>query len=86
MGLPFLPYKETYLLSLTWWQFSLSGVVSNLEWPFISTEQGLDLPPIGMVEDEDPVRDIDDSLDEVEDSFLSIVFVLAAFKQLLVLS
>lgn len=67
-------------------QFSLSGEVSNLELPFISTEQGLDLPPTGIVEDEDPVRDIDDSLEEVEDFFINIEFELAAFKPLLVLS
>ena len=86
LELPSLPYRENYLLSLTRWQFSLSGEVSNLELQFISTEQGIDLPPIGIVEDEDPVRDIDDALDDVADSFIDIVLEVTACKPLLIFS
>ena len=81
-----IPESDSYLLSLTRQPFSLSGKILNLALAFISAEHGLDLPPAGIVEDDDPVRDIDEALDDDEDSFTDDVFDLVAFKLLLCLS
>ena len=71
---------NNYLLLLTRWQFSLSFESSNLTFPLPSIEFGLDLPSAGIVEEDDPDRDIDDSLEEVEDSFVDLLFELILFE------
>ena len=77
---------NNYLLLLTRWQFSLSFESSNLTLPLPSIEFGLDLPSAGIVEEDDPDRDTDDSLEEVEDSFVALLFELILFEMSLLRS
>ena len=71
---------NNYLLLLTRWQFSLSFESSNLTLPLPRIEFGLDLPSAGIVEEDDPDRDTDDSLEEVEDNFVALLFELILFE------
>ena len=77
---------NNYLLLLTRWQFSLSFESSNLTFPLTSIELGLDLPSAGIVEEDDPDRDTDDSLEEVEDNFVDLLFDLILFEMSLLRS